>query len=226
MGGVSEKAPHGHWRNPRQSSMGFIPENQVRTRLPAGGRRIRTIGPQHERAGFCCGRRIAGPNGGSQKGCFLCGTDSSNPSPSSGESATNPARATPVSGARGRASRGGIYLAKTWRTSCVCYIIPLRLSTSPSDTASEAQQHFARLPGCQPVTSCRSRAADQIRSPTSNGRRLRPQRLRTDGNGRLALDSLSESLAAAARLLDQPARLINPSHRERPNWRAGLTQEG
>src|ERR1700730_7135005 len=25
--------------------MGFVPENQVRTRLPAGGRRIRTIGP-------------------------------------------------------------------------------------------------------------------------------------------------------------------------------------
>ena len=32
---------------------------------------IRTIGPRHERAGFCCGRRIAGPNGGSQKGLFL-----------------------------------------------------------------------------------------------------------------------------------------------------------
>src|SRR4029077_17855849 len=26
---------------------------------------------RHERAGFCCGRRIAGPNGGSQKGLFL-----------------------------------------------------------------------------------------------------------------------------------------------------------
>src|SRR6266446_3516650 len=44
-GGVSEKAPLGHWRNARQSSMGFIPENQLRTRLPAGGNRIRTIGP-------------------------------------------------------------------------------------------------------------------------------------------------------------------------------------
>jgi hypothetical protein len=28
-----------------QSSMGFVPENQVRTRLPAGWNRIRTIGP-------------------------------------------------------------------------------------------------------------------------------------------------------------------------------------
>jgi hypothetical protein len=50
-------------------------------RLAAGGRWIRTIGPRHERADFCCGRRIAGPNGGAKKGCFLCGTDGSNPSP-------------------------------------------------------------------------------------------------------------------------------------------------
>src|SRR6266436_2405098 len=48
MGGVSEKAPLGHWRNSRQSSMGFIPENQVRTRLPAGGNRIRTHGPSRD----------------------------------------------------------------------------------------------------------------------------------------------------------------------------------
>src|SRR6202011_2239359 len=26
---------------------------------------------RHERAGFCCGRRIAGPNAGSQKGLFF-----------------------------------------------------------------------------------------------------------------------------------------------------------
>src|ERR1700730_7314904 len=58
-------------RNPRRPSMGFAPENQVRTGRPAGGRWIRTIGPRHERGGFCCGRRIAGPNGGSQKGLFL-----------------------------------------------------------------------------------------------------------------------------------------------------------
>jgi len=31
--------------NPRRPSMGFAPENQVRTGLPAGGRRIRTLGP-------------------------------------------------------------------------------------------------------------------------------------------------------------------------------------
>jgi hypothetical protein len=37
-------------------------------RLAAGGRWIRTIGPRHERADFCCGRRIAGPNGGAKKG--------------------------------------------------------------------------------------------------------------------------------------------------------------
>ena len=45
--------------------------SQVRRGLAAGGRWIRTIGPRHERAGFCCGRRIAGPNGGSQKGLSL-----------------------------------------------------------------------------------------------------------------------------------------------------------
>jgi hypothetical protein len=39
---------------------------------------------RHERAGFSCGRRIAGPSAGSQKGLFFCGTDGSNPSPSSG----------------------------------------------------------------------------------------------------------------------------------------------
>jgi hypothetical protein len=36
--------------------------------------------------------RIAGTNGAAKKGCFLRGTDGSNPSPSSGESAANPAR--------------------------------------------------------------------------------------------------------------------------------------
>src|SRR2546423_1846119 len=39
--------------------------------LYAGGRWIRTTGPPHERTGFCCGRRIAGPNGGSQKELYL-----------------------------------------------------------------------------------------------------------------------------------------------------------
>src|SRR6266404_7049115 len=32
--------------------MGFLPENQVRTRLPAGGRRIRTAGPPLKTGGF------------------------------------------------------------------------------------------------------------------------------------------------------------------------------
>jgi hypothetical protein len=42
-------------------------QNRVRTRLLPGGRWIRTIGPRHERADFCCGKRIAGPNGVQQK---------------------------------------------------------------------------------------------------------------------------------------------------------------
>jgi N-acetylmuramoyl-L-alanine amidase len=71
-------------------------------RLAAGGRWIRTIGPRHERAGFYLRKANCGTERGSQKGCFLCGTDGSNPSPSSGESATNrsprprDAAATPV----------------------------------------------------------------------------------------------------------------------------------
>jgi hypothetical protein len=36
--------------------------------LSAGGRWIRTIGPWHETADFCCGRRIAGTERGSQSG--------------------------------------------------------------------------------------------------------------------------------------------------------------
>src|ERR1700736_5273161 len=35
-------------RNSRQLLTGFVPENQVRTRLPAGGKWIRTIGPPPE----------------------------------------------------------------------------------------------------------------------------------------------------------------------------------
>jgi hypothetical protein len=61
---------------PRHSKLadrdrGMRPRKSVRIRLTAGGRSIRTIGPRHERAGFCCGRRIAASNGGSQKGLFL-----------------------------------------------------------------------------------------------------------------------------------------------------------
>jgi hypothetical protein len=48
--------------------------SQVRTRLAAGGRWIRTIGPWREGAGFCCGRRIAGDRtGAAQKGCHFYG---------------------------------------------------------------------------------------------------------------------------------------------------------
>jgi hypothetical protein len=38
---------HRRGRNPRQLSMGFVPENQVRTRLPAGAGGIRTFGPRN-----------------------------------------------------------------------------------------------------------------------------------------------------------------------------------
>ena len=41
---------------------------------------------------FLLRKRITGTNGAAKKGCFLRGTDGSNPSPSSGESAANPAR--------------------------------------------------------------------------------------------------------------------------------------
>jgi hypothetical protein len=43
--GYSEAALGWRWRNPRRPLMALVPENQVRTGLPAGGRRIRTIGP-------------------------------------------------------------------------------------------------------------------------------------------------------------------------------------
>jgi hypothetical protein len=40
----------------RRSSMRFVPENQVRTRLPAGGRWIRTIGPWRVSTNYRCHR--------------------------------------------------------------------------------------------------------------------------------------------------------------------------
>jgi hypothetical protein len=58
-------------------------------RLFAGGRWIRTIGPRHERAGFVAEGELRDRTGAAKKGCFLCGTDGSNPSPSSAESAAN-----------------------------------------------------------------------------------------------------------------------------------------
>src|SRR6266446_5737248 len=46
MAGPRAKAALGwRWRNPRRSSMGFAPENQVRSGLSAGGSWIRTFGP-------------------------------------------------------------------------------------------------------------------------------------------------------------------------------------
>ena len=56
----------------------------VRTRLAAGGRWIRTIGPCREGAGLYCGDELGGSTGAAKK--ILRGTDGSNPSPSSGES--------------------------------------------------------------------------------------------------------------------------------------------
>ena len=41
---------------PRRSSMGFVPENQVRTRLHAGGNRIRTVGSAGEVPDASCVR--------------------------------------------------------------------------------------------------------------------------------------------------------------------------
>jgi hypothetical protein len=51
------------------SSMGFVPENQVRTGLPAGGRRIRTFGPPQdsrllETALFACAAGMTGSSRG------------------------------------------------------------------------------------------------------------------------------------------------------------------
>src|SRR6266853_4761211 len=44
------------------TNLGFVPESQVRTRLPAGGSEIRTLGPPDEayRARWSDGRRCSG----------------------------------------------------------------------------------------------------------------------------------------------------------------------
>ena len=56
--------------NGLEARAGWVPQARiVSAALPRDG--IRTLGPRHERADFCCGRRIAGPNGSSQKGLFL-----------------------------------------------------------------------------------------------------------------------------------------------------------
>jgi hypothetical protein len=45
--------------------------------------------PRHERGGFVAEGELPDRTGAAKRGCFLCGTDGSNPSPSSGESSTN-----------------------------------------------------------------------------------------------------------------------------------------
>jgi hypothetical protein len=66
------------------------PESQVRTGLPAGGKRIRTCGPARERGrSETCGidPRSFGPRGRHQ---FRRGTNGSNPVCATGESKANP----------------------------------------------------------------------------------------------------------------------------------------
>src|SRR5882724_10108332 len=90
--GVLKRRWGWRWRNPRRPSMALVPENQVRTGLPAGGSRIRTIGPRVMYAfGIGSGRftRASGKvgvneNDGTRRSR---GTDGSNPVPSCGESA-------------------------------------------------------------------------------------------------------------------------------------------
>src|SRR5258705_13102531 len=73
--------------------MGFALENQVRTGLTAGGRRIRTIGPSRKkRVVLVETRRLlkgADDRDPSKLQPFSRGTGSSNPSPSSAESGAN-----------------------------------------------------------------------------------------------------------------------------------------
>jgi hypothetical protein len=73
-------------------------------RLSAGGRRIRTIGPScKKRVVLVETRRLlkgADDRDPSKLQPFSCGTGSSNPSPSSGESPTNRARRVPPEGRR------------------------------------------------------------------------------------------------------------------------------
>ena len=65
-GGQRDAAPA--WMNSGAvpSPLDFQSGPRVR-RLFAGGRRIRTFGSWHERAGFCCGRRITGTERGQPK---------------------------------------------------------------------------------------------------------------------------------------------------------------
>ena len=58
-------------------------------RLSAGGRWIQTIGPGTKEPVFLAEGELRYRARAAKKGCFLCGTDGSNPSPSSGESDAN-----------------------------------------------------------------------------------------------------------------------------------------
>ena len=83
--------------HPRRPSMAFAPKNQVRTGLPAGGYRIRTIGSAGEgselrvsvrfRSDFSVGGEPT--RGDIERLVVSHGTDGSNPVPSSGESGAN-----------------------------------------------------------------------------------------------------------------------------------------
>ena len=69
---------------PTSAQSGRASPPQIRTNSMLEGDGFEPSVPGTKEAGFCCGGRIAGTERGSQKGCFLCGTDGSNPSPSSG----------------------------------------------------------------------------------------------------------------------------------------------
>ena len=62
-------------------------KNLVRTRFAGGARWIRTIGPGTKEPVFVAEGELRDRSRAAKKGFFLCGTDGSNPSPSSGESA-------------------------------------------------------------------------------------------------------------------------------------------
>src|SRR6202030_4271510 len=67
----------------------LIEEGQVRTRLAAGGRWIRTIGTAKKTTLFGCPRSVPQFAFRNKNRLFRAGTDGSNPSPSSEESNAN-----------------------------------------------------------------------------------------------------------------------------------------
>src|SRR5467141_110097 len=90
--------------------MGFVPENQVRTRLPAGGKWIRTFGPSQ---GMSQIRTVGAERDiGRRKRRFLYGgTDGSNPVPSGSQSVSLvPSAAT---GTKGPAFAANVSLDET-----------------------------------------------------------------------------------------------------------------